>query len=210
MLVVRGEARRVLGAERTILNVLMHASGVATATARAVRAARGARPRLEIWATRKTLPGLRDLEKSAVVHGGGRPHRRDLADAILVKSNHLAFVPVAEAVRRARRRGGRPRPIEVEVRDAATAIAAARAGADALLLDNRTPARARAIVRALVRAGLRHPLRIEVSGGITPASVGRYRRVGADVASLGSVTHSAAALPFRMRVRPVRLSRRSP
>ncbi|MGI0156464.1 MAG: nicotinate-nucleotide diphosphorylase, partial [Thermoplasmata archaeon] len=78
-LVVRllGDARRILAVERSVLNVLLHASGVASATARAVRASRGSAPRLEVWGTRKTLPGLRDLENAAIVHGGGRPHRRD-------------------------------------------------------------------------------------------------------------------------------------
>jgi nicotinate-nucleotide pyrophosphorylase (carboxylating) len=210
VLVVRGNARKLLGAERSILNVLMHASGVATATARAVRTVRDARPRLEVWATRKTLPGLRALEKAAVVHGGGRPHRASLADAVLVKNNHLVFATVGEAVRRARARAGPARRVEIEVRSRTEALAAARAGADALLLDNRTPREARAIVRALERAGWRRRLWVEISGGLTPATLGRYRRVGANAASLGSLTHSAAALPFRMRVRPLRLSRPSP
>ena len=207
VLSVSGPARSLLAAERTILNVVMHASGVATATDRAVRAVRGARPRLEVWATRKTLPGLRDLEKAAVVDGGGRPHRRDLSDGILVKSNHLAFAPLPVAVARARsaRRGAER--IEVEVRTAPEAVRAARAGADALLIDNAPPARARAIVRALGAAGLRRGRWIELSGGITPENVGRYRRVGADAVSLGSLTHSAAALPFHLEVRPARLSR---
>ncbi len=210
VLVVRGDARRLLAAERTILNVLMHASGVATATAAAVRAARGGRRSLEIWATRKTLPGLRALEKQAVVHGGGRAHRAHLAAAVLVKNNHLEFVPVAEAVRRARRRGGGGRAVEVEVRSRTEALAAARAGAEAILLDNLPPRRAREIVRALERAGLRRGRWIELSGGLTPGNVGRFRRVGADAASLGSLTHSAPALPFRMRIRPVRLRRPAP
>jgi nicotinate-nucleotide pyrophosphorylase (carboxylating) len=206
---VRGPARAVLAAERSILNVLTHASGVATATARAVRAARGARRRLEVWATRKTLPGLRDLEKAAVVHGGGRPHRRDLSDAILVKNNHLALVPLATAVGRARRAAARGERVQVEVRTPRQALRAARAGADALLIDNASPRRARAIVRALEAAGLRRGRWIELSGGITPATVGRYRRVGADAVSLGSLTHSAPALPFHLVLRPARLSRPS-
>ena len=203
VLVVRGDARAILSAERTILNLLMHASGVATATARAVRAARGGRRALRILATRKTLPGLRDLEKAAVVHGGGLPHRRDLSDGILVKSNHLALVGVEEAVRRARRRARPGLAVEVEVRSVAEALRAARAGADALLLDNAPPRRARAIVRALARAGLRNGLSVELSGGITAEALPRYRSVGADAASLGALTHSAPAVPFHLRLRPL-------
>ncbi len=210
---LEGDARRILAVERSLLNVLMHASGVASATARAVRAARGSRPRLEVWATRKTLPGLRDLEKAAVVHGGGRPHRRDLSDGVLVKNNHLALVPLEEALRRlarreARREGG-GRPIQVEVRTADEAVRAARAGATALLVDNAPPARARAILSVLRAARLRRGLWVELSGGITPENVGCYRKVGADAVSLGCLTHSAEALPFHLKLRPPRLSRRA-
>jgi nicotinate-nucleotide pyrophosphorylase (carboxylating) len=206
VLALTGDARRILAVERTVLNVLMHASGVATATAAAVRAVDG---RLAIWATRKTLPGLRDLEKAAVVHGGGHPHRRDLSDAVLVKNNHLALVPLETAIGRLRRRYGPREPIEVEVRTAHEALVAARAGVPWLLLDNTTPQRAKAIVRQLERAGLRRGRILELSGGITPENVGRYAGVGADAASLGSLTHSARALPFHLRWAPSRLSRRA-
>ena len=190
-----------------MLNLLMHASGVATETRHAVDATRGARRPLEVWATRKTLPGLRDLEKAAVVHGGGRPHRRDLSDAVLIKSNHLALVALPEAIARARARS-RPRErIEVEVRSVSEAVAAARAGADALLLDNRTPRAARTIVRALEARGLRRGRWVELSGGITPDRVAAYRSVGADAVSLGGITHSAPALPFHLVLSTGRLRR---
>jgi len=195
---LRGDVRRILSAERTLLNFLMHASGVATETRRAVDATRGARRPLEVWATRKTLPGLRDLEKAAVVHGGGRPHRRDLSDAVLIKNNHLAVVPLAEAVVRARARARPGERVQVEVRSRSEAIAAARAGADALLLDNLSPRTARAVVRSLERAGLRRGRWVELSGGITPDRVAAYRTVGADAVSLGGITHSAPALPFHL------------
>lgn len=204
-----GDARLLLAVERTLLNVLMHASGVASSTARAVRRVRGARPPLEVWATRKTLPGLRDLEKAAVRHGGGRPHRRDLSDAVLVKSNHLVLVPLEVAIARVRRREGPTATVEVEVRTAREAVRAARAGATALLIDNAGPSRARAIISALRAAGLRRGRWIELSGGITPTNAPRYRGVGANAVSLGSLTHSAPALPFHLQLLPPRLSRRA-
>ena len=204
-----GDARRILAAERTLLNFLMHASGVATETRRAVDGARGARRPLEVWATRKTLPGLRDLEKAAVVHGGGRPHRRDLSDAVLIKNNHLALLSLSTAVARARARARPAERVEVEVRTAAQAVRAARAGADALLLDNLSPRKAREVVRSLERAGLRRGRWIELSGGITPARVARYRAVGADAVSLGGLTHSAPALPFHLLLRPTPRLRRA-
>ncbi|EQD51517.1 Quinolinate phosphoribosyl transferase, partial [mine drainage metagenome] len=147
----------------------------------------------------------RDLEKAAVVHGGGRPHRRDLADGLLIKTTHTAFVPVATAVARARRVARPGESVEVEVGSVADALAAARAGADALLIDNASPAAARAIVRTLEAAGLRRGRWIELSGGIVPETVARYRRVGADAVSLGALTHSARALPFHLVIEPVRL-----
>jgi nicotinate-nucleotide pyrophosphorylase (carboxylating) len=202
-----GSAHSLLAAERTLLNVLMHASGVATETERVVRAVRGAPHRPEVWATRKTLPGLRDLEKAAVVHGGGRPHRRDLSDALLVKNNHLALVPLERAVRSARAAARPGERVQVEVRTSAQAVRAARAGADSILIDNASPARARAIVNALEESGLRRGRWVELSGGLTPDNIGRYRRTGADAVSLGALTHSARALPFHLELRPTRLSR---
>ncbi len=194
-----GDLARILGVERTILNYLMHLSGVATATDRAVRRARP----LKVYATRKTLPGLRDAEKSAVVHGGGSTHRRDLASGILVKSTHLRFLPIDEAVARARR-GARGVPVQVEVSSAAEALSAVRAGAEALLIDNQRPAAARRVLAALSRAGVRDHVWVELSGGIDPENVVHYRTVGADAVSLGSITHSAPALPFHLELRPRR------
>lgn len=199
VLTLEGDAAAVLGIERTVLNYLMHLSGVATETRRAVRAARG---RVAVLGTRKTTPGLRDLEKAAIVHGGGRPHRRDLSESLLIKNNHLALVPLRRAVARALA-GARGRPVEVEVRSLAQARTAVRAGARALLLDNRSPAAARTVIRGLVRAGLRRGVHIELSGGITVASIPRYRAVGADAVSLGSLTHSARAVPYHLVARPL-------
>jgi nicotinate-nucleotide pyrophosphorylase (carboxylating) len=201
VLVLTGNARTLLGVERTVLNFLMHLSGVASDTA-AARLAVGRKGPM-VFATRKTTPGLRDLEKAAVRQAGGRPHRRDLSDGILVKTNHLALVPLRTAVGRAKRRAGR-RPVQVEVRSLAEAREALRAGADALLLDNVGPARAARIVRALAKDAGRPRPPIELSGGITPGNAGTYRTTGADAISLGSLTHSAKALPFHMSVTPLR------
>ncbi|MGI0054487.1 MAG: carboxylating nicotinate-nucleotide diphosphorylase [Thermoplasmata archaeon] len=197
---IHGDPARVLSAERTILNYLMHLSGVASATSRAVAAVRGSRPPLEIRATRKTLPGLRDLEKAAVVHGGGHPHRRDLSDAVLVKGNHIALLGASRALARLRTVARSARSVEVEVRTGAEAVRAAKAGVRAILIDNASPARARGIVRDLEAHGVRRGLFIELSGGITPRSARRYRRVGANALSLGALTHSAPALPFHLVV----------
>lgn len=189
-----GDARKILAVERTLLNFLMHLSGVATTTARVVADA-GA---MEVRATRKTTPGLRDLEKRAVVDGGGAPHRRDLSEAVLVKNNHLALVPLPELLSRLPSAGeGRP-SVQVEVRSLAEAREAVAHGVRSLLIDNATPRTARTIVSALESDGTRPRVHVELSGGITLENVRRYRRVGADAVSLGSLTHSAPALPFHL------------
>jgi nicotinate-nucleotide pyrophosphorylase (carboxylating) len=207
VLELRGDLRSILAVERTVLNLVMHLSGVATATREAVDAARG---RFSIYGTRKTLPGLRALEKNAIVHGGGRPHRADLASGILVKSNHLAFVPIPVAVERLRRAYGPRVPIEVEVRGRAEALEALDAGADALLIDNAPPARARSILRAVRGHPRGERAWVELSGGLTPRNLSRYRGVGADAASLGALTHSSVALPFHLRFLPPKGTARRP
>ena len=199
VLEISGDVRRILSVERPMLNLLMHLSGVATATRRAVRAAG---PSLAIFGTRKTIPGLRHLEKQAIRDGGGAAHRADLASGILVKSPHVALRGISGAVARLRSAYGR-RPIEIEVRSIAEALEAVDAGADALLIDNAGPALSRRIVRAARRRAKRR-LWIEISGGLTPETVGRYAATGADAASLGALTHSAAALPFHLRLVAVR------
>jgi nicotinate-nucleotide pyrophosphorylase (carboxylating) len=189
---VEGKARALLTAERTALNFLQRLSGVATTTAQVVRSLpEGAATILD---TRKTTPGLRALEKAAVVHGGGTNHRAGLHDAILIKENHAALGGgVAVAVRAAR--AARPDlPVEVEVRDGAEIDAALEAGADRLLLDNMTPDEvAAAVARVAGRAQL------EASGGITPETVVVYATIkGLDFVSLGWLTHSAPALDLSL------------
>jgi nicotinate-nucleotide pyrophosphorylase (carboxylating) len=204
VLELSGDLRRILAVERTLLNLLMHLSGVATLTAKTVAAARRTRPGFRIRATRKTLPGLRDLEKAAVVHGGGEPHRRDLSDAVLIKSTHLDLVPLEVAIRRASAHQPLRQNLQVEVRSLAQARAAVAAGARRLLIDNQTPATVRRIVRVLRRSREGTSTEVEVSGGIRPETVAAYARTGADAASLGRLTHSAPALPFHLTLGPRR------
>lgn len=199
-----GKARAILGVERTLLNVLGHMSGVATLTHRAVnevaRAHTGAHaerpPRIS--ATRKTLPGLRRLQKKAVVLGGGVPHRSDLSDAVLVKDNHLALNPdLADIVRRARQHVG-AMPVEIEVESLQDAMLAAETGANALLLDNLSPAAVTEIVEELRSAGLRNEISLEASGGISVDTVHEYADTGVDVISMGMLTTSAHHIDFSL------------
>ncbi len=194
VLTAHGPARALLTAERTALNFLGRLSGVATITAQVVQAVRDAGGTATILDTRKTTPGLRGLEKAAVVDGGGTNHRAGLYDAILIKENHAALGGgIAQAVRSAR--DVRPDlPVEVEVRDDAEIDEALAAGADRLLLDNMTPDQVRA---AVARVGGRAQL--EASGGIGPETVVVYATIkGLDFVSLGWLTHSAPALDLSL------------
>jgi nicotinate-nucleotide pyrophosphorylase (carboxylating) len=194
VLQVEGSARALLTAERTALNFLGRLSGVATATARVVRAVVEAGGGARILDTRKTTPGLRVLEKRAVAHGGGVNHRVGLFDAILIKENHSAAAGgIGEAVRRAREL--RPDlPVEVEVRDPGEIDEALAAGAPRLLLDNMTPDEIRA---AVAQVGGRAEL--EASGGVGPETVLVYATIeGLHYVSMGALTHSAPGLDLSM------------
>jgi len=183
--VVEGPLPSVLTGERTALNFLCHLSGVATATARFVDAVAGTSAR--IWDTRKTLPGLRALEKAAVRAGGAVNHRGSLSDFVLVKDNHLGSLSVTEAVRRARERWP-GRTIEVECERIEQVAEAVEIGATMVLLDNMSPDEVRACVELV--AGR---LIVEVSGGITLETVRAYAEAGPDLISTSAVTQSATA-----------------
>ena len=185
---VSGPLRSVLTGERTALNFLCHLSGVATATHGFVVAAGD---QVRVLDTRKTLPGLRSLEKAAVRAGGGANHRGSLSDLVLLKDNHLAGIGITEAVLRAHDMWP-GRPVEVECDRIAQVDEAISAGASMVLLDNMTPDEVRECVN-LVR-GSSSAVVVEVSGGITVENVRAYADTGPDVISTSAVTQSAAAL----------------
>lgn len=193
---VEGPARALLAAERTALNFLCHLSGIATFTARFVRAVEGTGA--TILDTRKTTPGLRALEKAAVAAGGGRNHRMGLHDAILIKENHIALAGgVAEAVRRARE--ARPDlSAEVECGSVAELEEALDAGAERILLDNLEPEEQRRAVQVRDAAAGRPTATLEASGGVTLANIREIAETGVDEISIGALTHSAPALDLSM------------
>jgi nicotinate-nucleotide pyrophosphorylase (carboxylating) len=193
VLSVEGHASALLTGERTALNFLGHLSGVATLAARAADAVAGSGA--AVIDTRKTLPGLRTLEKAAVVAGGALNHRAGLYDAILIKENHIAAAGgIARAVARAREASPElAATLEVEVRDAQEIEEALSAGAERLLLDNMNEPQLRAAVKQVAgRASL------EASGGISLESLAAVARTGVDRISMGALTHSAPALDVAM------------
>ncbi|MFC6955438.1 carboxylating nicotinate-nucleotide diphosphorylase [Halorubellus litoreus] len=196
-----GAARETLRAERVAVNVAGHASGVATKTRRAVDTAREFSDDVAIVATRKTTPGLRGVEKRAVVAGGGDTHRLDLSHMVMVKDNHVAEMGLEDAVAHFRERASFATKIEVEAETREEAVRAVDAGADVVLLDNMDPettASVAAAVRDAAVAGGREVV-VEASGGITVGDVPAYADAGVDVVSMGSLTHSARSLDYSFR-----------
>ncbi|MBP1689750.1 MAG: nicotinate-nucleotide pyrophosphorylase [Deltaproteobacteria bacterium] len=191
---ITGSAAAILAGERVVLNLVQHLSGVATLTRRFVDAVAGTRA--AIVDTRKTIPGLRLLEKHAVRMGGGVNHRFGLDDGILIKNTHVALGGgTAAVVQRVRTQAPAALRVQVECRSASELEAALAAGADSVLLDNRTPDEAAALIRLV--AG-RVP--VELSGGITLANVAAYAAAGADRISIGALTHSAPAVALHLRI----------
>jgi nicotinate-nucleotide pyrophosphorylase (carboxylating) len=185
---VAGPARGVLTAERVALNFLGHLSGVATATATLVQAVAGHKAR--ICCTRKTMPGMRAVQKHAVRMGGGVNHRFGLDDAVLIKDNHVAAAGgIAPAIRAARAHVGHLVKIEVEVDTLAQLDEALAVGIDAVLLDNMDPATLARAVRMIDGRAI-----AEASGRITPATAPAIAAAGVDLISAGWLTHSATVL----------------
>src|SRR5712692_1531069 len=204
LLHITGPASSLLKIERTLLNLLSHMSGVATATAELVEIAKkNSRGRVRIACTRKTLPGLRYFEKKAVQLGGGDTHRVRLDDAVLIKDNHLALGPsLARSVETARSKVSFTKKIEVEVTVPTQAVEAAVAGADIILLDNMKPDTVRKTVALLKEKGLRDHVILEASGRIRKENLSSYVKTGVDVISVGAITHSARSIDMSMDITP--------
>ncbi|HEY6489366.1 MAG: carboxylating nicotinate-nucleotide diphosphorylase [Terracidiphilus sp.] len=195
--VIRHNARVLLSCERVMLNLMQHLSGIATLTRKYVDAIQGTQAR--ILDTRKTVPGMRALEKYAVLCGGGTNHRLDLASGILIKNNHITLggglrTALAHALER-RQKGQR---VQVEVRNARELNEALECGAEALLLDNMTPIHVKESVDRIRQEKRWIP--IEASGGIVIENIRAYAETGVDFISVGALTHSAKAADISMTI----------
>ena len=198
--VITGSLRSILTAERTALNFVGHLSGVASLTRRFVDAVAAANPDARVLDTRKTTPGLRALEKAAVRAGGGHNHRGSLSEAVLVKDNHLGGVSITLAVERAKRLWP-GRMVEVECDRIEQVAEAVAAGATVVMLDNMRPdevSECAALVRSAGTGAL-----VEVSGGVDLDTAPLMAAAGADLISVGALTHSAPVLDFGFDLPPV-------
>ena len=198
---VSGDARTILSAERTMLNLLSRMSGIATKTRSLAEKLKKANSRAKIAATRKTAPGLAYFDKKAVLIGGGDPHRLRLDDMILIKDNHVAIAgSVENAVKKAKQGASFSRKIEAEVTAVADALKAAEAGADIVMLDNFSPKQVREAVEALKKAGFFGKVLLEVSGGITEQNLLDYASTQVGIISMGDLTHNVKALDISLEV----------
>jgi nicotinate-nucleotide pyrophosphorylase (carboxylating) len=199
VLTINGAAKGILLVERTALNILGRMSGIATRTRHMVDLVEECGCRCRIAATRKTAPGLREIDKKAVETGGGDPHRLSLSDGILIKDNHLALVPLETAIARAKA-SSLYRKIEVEVQSTDAAVRAAQAGADILLFDNMPVAIVQITLRRLVDEGLRGKVLVELSGRITEKNLREYLKCDVDLISAGVLTHSVSNFDFSLDI----------
>lgn len=192
---VSGSTKTILEGERTSLNILQHMSGVATATSAYAAQCEGTKA--TIADTRKTLPGLRPLEKYAVMIGGGRNHRYNLSDAAMIKDNHAdAYGGITNAVHVLRSKMGHMNKIEVEVRNKEELLEALAVGADVIMLDNMSPAEMAECVKLTDGRA-----KLEASGGITLESVREIALTGVDIISVGAITHSVKAFDISLKIK---------
>jgi len=211
--VIRHNARALLSCERVILNLLQHMSGIATLTRRYADQLQGTKAR--VLDTRKTVPGLRALDKYAVLTGGGTNHRLDLSDGILIKNNHISLGGGVQKVLTRALAGRKPgQRVQIEVRTTKELNDALKYGAEALLLDNMNPEQvAEAVARVRqheakladadpeVPGEKRPQIPIEASGGIVLENIRAYALAGVDFISVGALTHSASAADISMRIK---------
>ena len=195
--VIRHNARVILACERVILNLMQRMSGVATLTRQYADAIHGTKAK--VLDTRKTVPGLRVLDKYAVCCGGGENHRLDLSDGILIKNNHISLGGGIEKVlQRAHEKRAAGQTIDIEVRTFDELRLALDHGAESLLLDNMSPADVKKAVAMVREQGGKIP--VEASGGIVLENIRKYALAGVDYISVGSLTHSAPAVDLSMRI----------
>ena len=202
---ISGGGRKILSIERVALNVIGKMSGVATISRKAseisgVKSGKAA-GKTKIYLTRKTTPGFSVFEKKACIDGGVMPHRRNLADGILIKENHLRFFGSVEGAVQAARKKYKKMKIEIEAENMKQASEAANAGADIILLDNFTPARAKEAVKMIKKINRR--IVIELSGGISLKNLKQYVNLGAGRISMGQLTKEAKIIDFSLDIRKV-------
>ena len=201
ILEINGSAKDILSLERTVLNLMMRMSGIATITSKLISKVKNKGLNVKIAGTRKTSPALHKFDKMAIAIGGGDTHRFRLDDMVLIKDNHIAVVgSVGKAIERAKKNCSFTKKIEIEVETIDDAILASSSGANIIMLDNMTPMEIKKALTILKEKNLRDNILIEVSGGINENNLLEYAETGVDIISLGFITHSFKSLDISLKV----------
>ena len=198
ILVVKGNAENVLTCERTVLNLLSRMCGIATQTNNLKKQIKLAGSKSRIFATRKTVPGLRFFDKEAVKIGGGEKHRMTLNEMIMIKDNHLAVEKSMEDIlNKAKKTKGK---IEIEVESQKDAILCARFGVDIIMLDNFSPNRIKKTIKKLTELKLRKKVILEASGRINSKNITNYAKTNVDMISVGDITNSVVGVDLSLEI----------
>lgn len=196
VMVISGDARKILACERTVLNLLTRMSGIATQTDSLV--AKISNKKTKLYATRKTAPGLRFFDKEAVKIGGGEKHRQRLDEMVMIKDNHIAVNnSLLDLIKKAKKQY---KKFEVEVETNSDAILAASEGATIIMLDNFSPQQIKKTIQNLKIKKLRNKVKLEASGGITSKNISRYAKTGVDIISVGSITNSVKGIDMSLEI----------
>jgi len=195
---ITGLTQSILSCERTALNLLSRMSGIATKTKKIIQKINTVSPKVKLYATRKTAPGLRFFDKEAVKIGGGEKHRMALDQMVMIKDNHISVTgSMSSLIIKARKKY---KKIEVEVETQEDALLAASAGANIIMLDNFNPKEIISTVNILKKANLRKKVILEVSGGINERNIKRFAKTGIDMISVGEITNSVTGIDFSLEV----------
>jgi len=198
ILEISGLAQSVLSCERTALNLLSRMSGIATKTKKLVEKINAVNPRVKLYATRKTAPGLRFFDKEAVKIGGGEKHRMSLDQMIMIKDNHLAVAgSLPRLIIKARKKY---KKIEVEVENQEDALLVASTGVNIIMLDNFSPKEIINTINRLKKSKLRKHVKLEASGGINEKNIGSYAKTGIDMISVGEITNAVIGIDFSLEI----------
>lgn len=195
---ISGTAPSVLACERTALNLLSRMSGIATKTKKLLKKIQSTKKSVQLYATRKTAPGLRFFDKEAVSIGGSQKHRMRLDEMVLIKDNHLAvYGSLPRLIVKAKKKY---KKIEVEVESLEDALLAASTGANIILFDNFTPKQIVSTVNRLKKAKLRNRVKLEASGGINEKNIASFAKSGVDMISVGEITNSVSGIDFSLEI----------
>jgi nicotinate-nucleotide pyrophosphorylase (carboxylating) len=198
---ISGDTRTILSVERTLLNIISRMSGIATITRKLIQKIRKNQLKTKIACTRKVAPGLLYFDKKAVLIGGGDTHRLHLDDMILIKDNHIAVAgSIKKAIKKVRKEASFSKKIEIEITKVKDTLAAAKAGANIIMLDNFSPQQIEKTAKLLKKERLFGKVLLEASGGITAENILAYASKGVDIVSLGEITDSTKALDISLEI----------